>query len=92
MMMAVMTLMFMVLVVLVVLVLMLIILIKRAFYSADPCRARCHPVEVEVASVQKFLEIDITIIALDDLGCRLKRTDHSLDLGRLPRARLQISC
>ncbi len=72
MMMAVMTVMFMVFVVLV--VLMLIILIKRAFYPADPCRACCHPVEVEVAGVQKFLEIDITIIALDDHGCSARTT------------------
>ena len=50
-----------------------------AFNLTDPSGGGSHLVEVEHTGVQNLVEIDVAVVALDNLGLRLQGTDDLLD-------------
>ena len=60
-----------------------------AFHLANPGGTRRHLLEIKQMRVQNLIQVDLAIIALDNLSLRLKRTNYLLYLSELRRTHLR---
>ena len=74
---------FMVIVMIIVIMIVVIVVIVVAFDLGDPGCGGCHPVEVEHARVQELVEVDLAVVAGDDLGLGLEGMDDALHAAEL---------
>ena len=81
--------MMLVLIVVIIVVMMMVVmlfflfnLVARAFDFANPCRRRCHALKVEQTRVDKFVEVDLRIVTLNDFCARLQCSNHRFEAGK----------
>ena len=73
----------MTLLVVVVMVIVMVIIFIMAFHLLDPCRRGGYLVKIEHTGIQNLVEVDVAVVALNDLRLGLEGADNLFDTSTL---------